>query len=148
MSQSINRLKEKHNIEVEDSAIRMIFETIQLNYLNKERYLFDMEQFDIHLIFTTEDCYFVTTDNPVFVRGIDIENANFKGILWCPVTPNILVSLSKKEHNNCLNIYHHIVTKETIKDFNSIILQNAINYFVSSSEITDMKELGFRFIYN
>ena len=148
MSQSINRLKEKHNMEVDDPTIRMIFETIQLNYLNGERYLFDINQFDIQLIFTTEDCYFITTDNPVFLRGIDIENDNFKGIFWCPISPNILVSLSKKKDNNHLNIRHYIVAKETIKDFNSIIFQNAVNYFVSSSEITDMQDTGFQFIYN
>lgn len=148
MSQSINRVQEKQNIKVNEHDIRTLFETMQLLYLNGERYLFDIEKFDIHLIFTSENCFFITTDNPVFIEGIEIENADFKGLVWCPITPNILVSLSDHKQNDCLNIYHHIVAEETIRDFNSIILKNAVNCFLTSFEIDDMENMGFQFIYN
>ena len=148
MSHSINRIKGKYSMKVDDPTIKTIFEIIQLNFLNGDRYLFDTDQFNIQFIFTTEDSYFITTDNPVFIRGIGMEDVNFKGILWCPITPNILVSLSKKTDNNYLCIHPHMVNKETIKKFNSIIYQNAEKYFVSSSEITDMQDMGFQLIYN
>lgn len=148
MSQSINRVQEKQNIKVNDQDIRTIFETIQLLYLNGERYLFDMDKFDIHLIFTSENCFFITTDNPVFIKGIEIEDADFKGLIWCSITPNLLVSLSNHKKKDCLNIYHHIVGEETVRNFNSIILENATNCFITSFEIDDMDTMGFQFIYN
>ena len=148
MSQSINRIQEKQNIKVNDQDIRTIFETMQLLYLNGERYLFDINKFDIHLIFTSENCYFITTDNPVFIWGCDMENLDFKGLIWCPISPNLLVSLSKHKSNDCLNIYPHIVAKETVKCLNSKILENVANCFITSFEIDDMDNMGFQFIYN
>lgn len=43
--------------------------------MNGERKLFDMSKYDIHLFLTTTEHPFITTDNPVMIRGIEMEGA-------------------------------------------------------------------------
>lgn len=148
MLQSIERIQERHNIEIANEAVRTTFETIQLLFLNGKRFLFDMKRFDIHLIFAPQGSFFITTDNPVFFRGIEIENIGFTGLIWFPLTPQILVSLSKKETQDSLNIKHYIATEETVKEFNGKIYENIVECFVAPVKIEDIETIGYRQIDN
>ena len=96
MLRSIERVKKKEHLEINNITARTVFEEIQLLYLNGERKLFDMSKYDIHLFLTTTEHPFITTDNPVVIRGIEMEGAGFKGLFWFPISPYILISLSKK----------------------------------------------------
>ena len=59
-----------------------------------------MSKYDIHLFFTTSEHPFITTDNPVVIRGIEMEGAGFKGLFWFPISPYILISLSEEMKKN------------------------------------------------
>lgn len=148
MIQSIARIQDRHSIEIANEAVRTAFETIQLYFLNGSRSLFDREEFDIHLIFAPRRSFFITTDNPVFLRGIEIENIGFTGLVWFPLTPQILVSLSKKETQDSLNIKHYFVTEETVREFNVKIYESTVESFIAPVNIEDLKTIGYRQISN
>ena len=96
MLRSIERVKKKERLEINNITARTLFEEIQLLYLNGERKLFDMSKYDIHLFLTITEHPFIITDNPVVIRGIEMEDAGFKGLFWFPISPYILISFSKK----------------------------------------------------
>lgn len=99
----------------------------------------------MHLILTMPNTPFFTSDNPVIVKGIEMENAGFTGIFWFPLSPNILVSLSNKQNQERIFIKHYIVAEETVKKLNDIICQYAKECFVSCVNIGDT---NYRFIKN
>lgn len=83
--------------------------------MNGERKLFDMSKYDIHLFLTTTEHPFITTDNPVMIRGIEMEGARFKGLFWFSVFPYILISLSKMKKNH-ININYYQMSGEMTKN--------------------------------
>lgn len=110
---------------------------MQLLHLSDKHHLFETEDYNIHLILTTPETPFITSDNPVIVKGIEMENAGFTGILWFPLSPNILVSLSNKQNQEQIFIKHYIVAEKTVKKLNDIICQYAKECFVSCANIGD-----------
>ena len=118
---------------------------MQLLHLSDERHLFETEHYDIHLILTMPNTPFFTSDNPVIVKGIEMEDAEFTGIFWFPLSPNILVSLSNKQNQERIFINHYIVAEETVKKLNDIIYQYAKECFISCVNIGDN---DYRFIKN
>lgn len=146
---SIERFETEKGVTVQNIDCRRVFETIQLKYLNGEKKLFDMEKFDIHCIFAAPGHRFLTSDNPVCIRPIYIENMGFTGIFWFPSSPYTLISLSKK--NNCdlldhtLHIFHYLIAGESVQTFNKHICENAANIIISSEKIEDPR---FRLLKN
>lgn len=146
---SIERFETEKSSNIQNTECRRVFETIQLKYLNGEQKLFDMEKYDIHCIFAAPSYHFLTSDNPVCIRPILVENMNFTGIFWFPISPHTLISLSKKNSGDLLSrnlhIYHYLITGESIWTFNKHICENAINIVISSERIEDPR---FKFLKN
>lgn len=146
---SIERFEAEKNANVQNDECRQVFEAIQLKYLNGEQKLFNMEKYDIHCIFAAPGYRFLTSDNPVCIRPIFIENLNFVGVFWFPISPYTLVSLSEKNRcsvlNRALNISHYLITGESVQMFNKHICENAANIIVSSALIEDPR---FKFLKN
>lgn len=145
MLHRLEMLEQNHNIKLDNRHARTVFEKMQLLYLSGERNLFEKIDYDINLIFTTPETPFLTSDNPVILYGIIIENVGFTGIFWFPLSPNILVSLSKKQKQDQLSIKPYIAAKETVMALNDMIRQYAEECFVSSVNINDN---NYRFINN
>ena len=141
----LNRVEERHNFRLDEWRARTVFEKMQLLHLSDERHLFETEHYDIHLILTMPNTPFFTSDNPVIVKGIEMEDAEFTGIFWFPLSPNILVSLSNKQNQERIFINHYIVAEETVKKLNDIIYQYAKECFISCVNIGDN---DYRFIKN
>jgi len=126
MQKSIERVRKRKHLEIDNITARTVFEKIQLMYLNGERRLFDMSKYDIHLFFTTSEHSFITTDNPVVIRGIEMEGAGFKGLFWFPISPYILISISEKVKKNHINIKYYQISGEMAKELNSLLIDNAV----------------------
>lgn len=141
----LNRVEARHNFMLDEWQARTVFEKMQLLHLSNESHLFDTEDYDLHLLLTTPDTPFFTSDNPVIVKGIEMEDAGFTGIFWFPFSPNILVSLSNKQNQERVFIKHYIVPEETVKKLNDIICQYAKECFVSCVNIGDS---DYKFINN
>lgn len=145
MLRSIERVKKREHLEIDNITARTVFEKIQLLYLNGERKLFDTSKYDIHLFFTTTEYPFITTDNPVVIRGIEMEGAGFKGLFWFPISPYILISLSEKMKKNHIDIKYYQILGEMTKELNSLLIDNAIECFILPDKIED---IGFSFVQN
>lgn len=146
---SIKRFEVQEGVDVEAATCRRVFEEIQLKYLSGEQKMFDMDEYNIHCIFAAPDYHFLTSDNPVCIRPIEIENLNFLGIFWMPISPYTLISLSKKSDDELLNrtlqISHYLIKGKSIETFNKHICENAANMVVSSQRIEDPR---FKFCHN
>ena len=112
-------------------------------YLNGERRLFDMSKYDIHLFFTTSEHPFITTDNPVVIRGSEMEGAGFKGLFLFPISPYILISLSEEMKKNHIDIKYYQISGKMEKELNSLLIDNAIECFIFPD-----KDIGFSFVQN
>ena len=145
MLRSIERVKKREHLEIDNITARTVFEKIQLLYLNGERKLFDTSKYDIHLFFATTEYPFITTDNPVVIRGIEMEGAGFKGLFWFPISPYILISLSEKMKKNHIDIKYYQILGEMTKELNSLLIDNAIECFILPNKIED---IGFSFVQN
>lgn len=143
-NQILDRVEEKHNFMLNEWDARTIFEKIQLQHLSNEQHLFEIEDYDLHLIIAIPETSFLTCDNPVMMKGITIEGAGFTGIFWFPISPNILVALSKKQDRKKVIIKPYIAVEETVKKLNDIICQHAEECFVSCDNIKN----GYKFINN
>lgn len=139
--QSIMRYEKEQDDIVPNNICRRIFEMLQLKYLNGEQKLFNVEEFDIRCIFTAPGYHFLTSDNPVCIRPIFIENVDFTGVFWFPISPHTLIALSKKPESDLedhtLHIYHYLISGESVKTFNRYICENAVNFIISSEFIDD-----------
>lgn len=146
---SIERFEAEEHTNVQNIECRRVFETIQLKYLNGEKKMFNMEKYDIHCIFAAPGYRFLTSDNPVCIRPILIENMGFTGIFWFPISPYTLISLSEKSNNDLLNhtlhFSHYLITGDCVQEFNKYICENATNIVVSSERIEDSR---FKFLKN
>lgn len=140
---SIERFETEKNIKVQNKERRRVFETIQLEYLNGKRKMFNMDEYDIHCIFAAPGYRFLTSDNPVCIRPIFVENMDFVGIVWFPVSPHTLISLSKKDSysllDHAMHISHYLITGKSVQTFNKYICENAANIIVSSEFIKDSR---------
>ncbi len=145
IARSMERVKKKDNVEIDNNTARVVFEKMQLLYLKGERKLFDVDKYDIHLFFTTKEHIFITTDNPAIIIGIKIENLEFTGVLWFPISPNVFSSLSFKKQQNFRNISCHLVAGETAKLLNEIAIENAEECFICSEKI---ENIDFRYVQN
>ncbi len=141
----LNRVEKRHNFTLNEWQTRTIFEKMQLLHLSNKHHLFETEDYNIHLILTTPETPFITSDNPVIVKGIEMEDAGFTGIFWFPLSPYILVSLSEKQDQDRVYIKHYIVAEETVTKLNDIIFQYSKECFVSCVNIGDN---DYRFINN
>lgn len=140
---SIGRIEAKKDISIQNTERRRIFETIQMDFLEGKKKLFDTDKYDIHCIFAAPGHRFFTTDNPVCIRHVFIENMDFTAVFWFPVSPVTLVTLSEKSNNehsdNLRSIYHYLVTGESVNAFNRYICENDVNIIVSSQKIRDSR---------
>ena len=145
----IERFETETNSHLQKTECRRVFESIQLEYLNGKRKLFDMEKYDIHCIFAAPGYHFLTSDNPVYIRPILIENMDYTGIFWFPISPYTLISLSVKSSGDLLSqnlhIFPYFITGESILALNKHICENAIDIVISSEQIEDSR---FKFLKN
>lgn len=143
--QSLERVEKKHNFVLNEWNARTVFEKMQLLHLNDEQHLFEIENYDLHLILTMSEIPFFTGDNPVILKGIKVEDIGFTGIFWFPLSPTILVALSEKQNQKKTFIKPYIATEETVKILNNIIVQSAERCFVSC---VDIGNNDYKFINN
>lgn len=140
---SLNRIEEKTESSIEAETRRYVFERIQLEYLTDGRKMFNTYEYDIHLIFAASGYFFLTTDNPVVVRHVHIEDVDFTGVIWFPISPNCLVSLSKKTVDAIKSqektVFTYVVAGESINTFNQYICENANRIIISSRKISDIR---------
>lgn len=145
MQRRINRIFEKKGIQIDGIRARFLFKQMQLLYLNDERKLYDVNKYDIHLLFTISDCSFITTDCPVVIRKIEIEDMGITGLMWFPISPCILILLSKRQSKDSWNISYGIILDDTVNKINSILIENTNKHFIFPDKKEDM---GFKVIGN
>lgn len=125
-----NKIRRAESTSLPDNIEREVFVNIVIDFLNGKRFLFDVNKYDIQLIFAAEGEKFITCDNPVIFRPIEIENFSCTNIFWFPMSPKILIALSEKSKNNRKTVLPYFVTDETIRELNRKIVENAVKAIV------------------
>lgn len=137
---SLERIKKRDGVSLTSNQAKRAFKQVQLSLLDNKRTFFNMDRYKVNMVLAVPGQCFISSDNPVVIRGIELVDLDISAIMWFPVSPNIFAVLSEKKPLEVLsNGRELLVQSETITDINQIVLEGAYEAIFSKYEIPALK---------